>query len=154
MIRIAAVCLLLALTLWLDVGVAEPEEPAPPAALKELSESDRNQKAVLRGLLASEDGREVAWGAYEAARRSVRKLVPALLGLATKRKTSDGATLDEHAWRSVLAALVDLEARAPRALLLRLRGCGVLQADPAAILAIRNGSKEDMLALWDAAARG
>jgi hypothetical protein len=148
MARLAALCLVV-LVLPGPV-VAAPGEPALPPALKALAELDGKQEEILRGMLASEDARTVAWGAYEAARRGGETLVPALLRLATDKTTAGGTALDEHALRSVHAALVDLNAKAPAKILRQLLDEGGFAADDALILAVRRGSDEDLLMVWDA----
>jgi len=130
-------------------GVAGPDEPAPPPALQRLAELDAEQVQILRGMLASDDARTVAWGAYEAARRRVDALVPVLLTLAADGVSAGGARLDDHAQRSVRAALVDLDAKAPTQLLRQFLREGGGADDDAIVLAVRRGSNEDLLMAWD-----
>jgi len=145
--RLAASVVVLA---FLGPVVAAPDEAAPPPALKDLAEVDAKQVEILRGMLASDDPRTVAWGAYETARRQVEPLVPVLLALAADRSSSGRSRLDDHALRSVRAALVDLDAKAPPELLRQLLGEGGFAADDAIILTVRRGTDEDLLLAWDA----
>lgn len=150
MARLLPACVLVAFLLLPATGVAELEEPPPLAELQQLADLEAKNVEVLRTMLASDDSRTVAWGAYEAGRRRARALIHVLLHLAQHR-TLRTKEIDTWALGAVLAALVDLEARAPRELLLKLWRGGRMTTS--VILAIENGTKQDLLALWDATSK-
>ena len=136
------------------VGPARAEDepgakaPAPPAALEQLEASDAEQVEIVRELLGSSEPRLVAWGAYEAGRRTLVALTPELLRLARELPQARDLPSSGHALRTVRAALVDLDAVVPQDLLSAMVRAGGFAEETAAILAIGHATPQELLALF------